>query len=604
MRRSAWSACLCIGFAACSSAKRSDNPDASGACDVGTARCDGNSYEVCQTAGWKVVEQCPLFCAVDGCKSCESGNCMTDACMQTVTDKSYIGCEYWAVDLDNATEIFAKPEAMLPGMECSLWPGSKMIQRPLKVCYDGSWATAGACDNPTDGCPTGNTCVDSPSAALPLGICGLDGDHAPFAIVVSNPQPFMVAVTISNAAGQSMTVALDPVTIQAIYPQALGFADQSVDGTGKTKQAYKLTSTAPVVAYQFNPLNNVDVFSNDASLLLPRTGFDVRYFAVSYTTLTRRGPNTPGRNDYHGFVTVVAWDDNTQIEVTPTANTIAGRDGTPALVAGQTQTFTLDRFEVLNLEAVAGPDPNTNNGLTGGDLTGTLVHGTNTKTFGVFGGHEAVRIEGPLSDCCADHLEEMMFPTATWGKNFAIARTVPRRDVPDILRVVAGTANTQVTFTPQAIGGPCPLLQPGQHCDVTFIVPTEVTSTQPITVAHLMQSAIQGMTGTGDPSLGIVPPVEQFRKDYKFLAPMDYDQQYVDIVAMAGDDVRIDDTPLTVWTAFGAGRVAAQVPLTVGPHTVSCALKCSVEVYGWSQAVSYLFAGGLDLHTIVIEKPE
>jgi hypothetical protein len=52
------------------------------------------------------------------------------------------------------------------------------------------------------------------------------------------------------------------------------------------------------------------------------------------------------------------------------------------------------------------------------------------------------------------------------------------------------------------------------------------TATQPVTVAHLMMSAmlVQGMPpqGTGDPSLGIVPHVEQYRTDYKFLAPVPY----------------------------------------------------------------------------------
>jgi hypothetical protein len=109
------------------------------------------------------------------------------------------------------------------------------------------------------------------------------------------------------------------------------------------------------------------------------------------------------------------------------------------------------------------------------------------------------------------------------------------------------------------------------------------------------------MDGTGDPSLGIVPPEEQFRTDYKFLAPMDYDMQYATIVGVGGDSVELDGTAVSGWTSFGAGRASATVPLTVGTHRLTCPGKCSVEVYGWSQAVSYLFAGGLNLQQIVIE---
>src|SRR6185295_18806903 len=210
----------------------------------------------------------------------------------------------------------------------------------------------------------------------------------------------------------------------------------SVSGSGRFRAAYKVTSTAPIVAYQFNPLNDVDVFSNDASMLIPHAGFDERYIAVSYKTMTRRGPTVPGRDNYNGWVAVVAAEDGKQITVTPTGQVLAGSDGTPSISPGITQTFTLDAFDVLNLEAAPGSDPFTDDGLNGADLTGTLIQGVNGKSFGVFGGHEAVRISAANSNCCADHLEEMMFPTSTWGKQFAVHRTLQRRGAPDILRIV------------------------------------------------------------------------------------------------------------------------------------------------------------------------
>ena len=591
--RAAWSVlCLVVAVACGPSARDDSGGGDAGPCPDGERRCEGNTFEVCSGGAWMVIDQCALYCSLDGCTSCQGPGCQTDACTQPGSEQSNLGCEYWSVDLDNATDLLGSPWNV-PGMECSGFPSTKLMMG-TRACYDGTWQIAGGCDGPDDACPQGFSCV-----VPPAGVCGLDGDHAPFAIVVSNPQGVPVAVTLTIATGQSMTVPVMPGAIRALFPQQMGFPDLGIDGTGTSANAYKLTANAPIVAYQFNPLNNVDVFSNDASLLLPRTGFGKRYYAVTYPTLTRRGNGNPGRDHFNGYVTVVAWQDDTQITVTPSAATVAGRDGTPALAAGVPHAFTLRAHDVLSFEAAAGSDPWTNEGLNGGDLTGTLIESTNGKTFGVFGGHEAVRISAPGSDCCADHLEEMLFPTATWGKQFEIARTVERRGAPDILRIVASTAGTQLAFTPQPQGS-CPMLGAGEHCDVRFTEATEVVSTQPVMVAHLMMSAIQGMAGTGDPSLGIVPPVEQFRTDYKFLAPMDYDNQYVDIVAMAGDTVTLDGVPVTGFATFGA-RMVTTVPLTVGTHAVSCPLKCSVEVYGWSQAVSYLFAGGLDLHPLVIE---
>src|SRR5512134_1378585 len=125
--------CVVLVVSACSNAKRSEMgaPDAVATCDVGTRRCEGNSFEVCVDGGWKVVEQCPLYCSLDGCSTCEGENCEPTSCADNSTDASYIGCEYRAVDLDNATEVFAKPLEEQPGNECVLWASSKQLLEPI-----------------------------------------------------------------------------------------------------------------------------------------------------------------------------------------------------------------------------------------------------------------------------------------------------------------------------------------------------------------------------------------------------------------------------------------------------------------------------------------
>jgi len=527
---------------------------------------------------------------------CGNGQCV-DLCQEAEESDSYIGCEYWAVDLDNAIEVIGPEDPTFGGCTpAPFGPGGNLLTG-LQVCSDGA-TTEGLCD-PGGVCPTaGFTCQT-------MNVCGFDAQHSAFAIVVSNPQSFPVNVTITNRAGVTKQASVAAGQVHKIFPQQLGFADQSIDGSGISARAYKVSSDAPIVAYQFNPLDNEDVFSNDGSLLIPRSTFDSKYYALTWPTLNRRRvagggfPPQASTNDYNGYTSIVAWQDNTQVRVTPAGNVRPG-PGFTAIPAGATRTFTLNAFDVLNLEADntdAAPEQ---------DLTGTVVEAVDgTATFGVFAGHEAIVIQNTASSCCADHIEEMMFPASTWGDAYAIARSADRgQNEPDLLRIMAQADGTTVTITPPPNGN-CPTLNAGQHCDVKISGDHMITSNHPILVGHFLLSVIDSMTGagSGDPAMALAVPVEQFRATYTFLVPSEYDSQYVSIVAGTDVAVTLDGANVTSQlSSFGGGAYkAGRITVQPGQHEIACPGGCGIEVYGYSSAVSYLFAGGLDLKQIVVD---
>ncbi len=600
-----------------------DGPGAE--CVDGTKQCDGNSFQHCMGGFWLTSMQCSATCdpvlgcvacmpnvdtcqdgdvhscdasgaigpvtmACTGANICEGGVC-SDACAESAMNRSYTGCEYWAVDLDNALEVVDVQDSI----NCELTTGVKNVT--MSVCADAASDTvAGLCDPPNNSCPSGFTCK-------PTAVCILDAEHAPFAIVVSNPNARSVDVTVTGAGGQTFTQTVAAGQVASFLPQATpqSLPDQSIDGTGTTHAAYEVTAQLPIVAYQFNPLDNVDVFSNDASLLIPRTAFDIEYYVMAWPTEDRRTP-APGTNDFYGYLTVVAWHDNTVVEVTPTAAVQASATQT-TIAAGTATQFTLNAFDVLNLEA-ASP----------GDLTGSKVRAVNgTDTFGVFGGQEAMffggstppdatHTEGP---CCADHIEEMMFPTSTWGMTFAIARSQQRSNENDLIRVLAQKANTHVTITPAPVTGSCGTLAPGEFCQFEISGDTAIAADQPILVGHYLESAIWqdpvlgDAVGTGDPSMAISVPVEQFRSDYIIPVPAAYDMNYLSIAAPPTGTVQVDGTTVMLTGFANNSYRAARVLVGNGQHHITCTQTCGVEVYGYSDAVSYQFAGGLDLKQIV-----
>lgn len=590
-----------------------------GECTTGQNRCFGQIFQTCNGSDWEDTTTCtpPDLCNIDlgcvqctpgvnycvnddvyGCDAngqqtglvescgagtqCSNGQCV-DPCADAEANRSYIGCEYMAVDLDNAIEVIAAYDDLFG---CLLSQG---VETTMEACFNGT-TTAGECD-PDSACPNGYTCQSTT-------VCALDAQHSPFAIVVSNPNSSTATVRIENGSGTMQSVTVAAGAVQEIFPQQLGFPDASVNRSGIQAKAYKVTSDLPIVAYQFNPLDNVDVFSNDGSLLIPTSTYDTTYYGMSYPTLTRR---PQGTNDYNSYVSVVAHE-AVRVRVTPTANVRANGSFT-AITAGSSAEFDLAAFDVLHLEAeggaMAGHDGSP-------DLTGTLIEAVNgTDTFGVFGGHEAIVIPNNAGDCCADHVEEMMFPTSTWGVDFAIAKSQSRgMNEPDMLRVIAQTDGTQVTFNPSA-QGTCPTLNAGDWCEVMISGDTEVSGgDKPILIGHYLLSVIALMNGTGDPAMALGVPSEQFRSSYTFLVPSAYAMQYVSIVSPTGNAVLLDGNDVSPqMTQFGSNSFSAgRFMVTPGQHEVSCpGGGCGIEVYGYDDAVSYLFAGGLDLEQIVVD---
>ena len=125
--------------------------------------------------------------------------------------------------------------------------------------------------------------------------------------------------------------------------------------------------------------------------------------------------------------------------------------GTRPLAIGETATFQLQQFEVLNLQAAP---------LTElfseviHDLTGTTVEAS--QRVAVFGGHEEAVIAfertdrgaGVESPCCADHLEEQLLPLNIWSAEALCVKANVAR--PPYLKHVLLNVDMYLPFRPLA----------------------------------------------------------------------------------------------------------------------------------------------------------
>ncbi|MCC6619905.1 MAG: IgGFc-binding protein [Deltaproteobacteria bacterium] len=566
------------------------------ACFPGVRKClDDQNVLQCNEAGTAYE----LFQTCQGGGQVCTGQFCEELCERNIKFNSYIGCDYFAVDLDNA-----------------FVPGGRGF-------FDAAGAQfAVAVANP-------------PDAPLPatVEIKQLEGGQVEDVLFDATGQPFP-------------TEALQPGELR-VYR----LPRRDINGTMIGPQAYQVSSSVPIIAYQFNPLEDEGVFSNDASLLMPAALLGQEYFVMTREQTF---------NELRSYLTVVAvMEGETTVSVTVTGPTQAGKanEGAPDcptnttgpaceytiahMPPGTTKNFKLKQFDVLNLET----------DRPGADLTGSRIIAD--KRVAVFGGSEAANapntarcididpvteegvcewdkttkcrtlldcVNAGFNTCCADHLEHQLLPLKIWGSSHVATKSWDRGLEKDIYRIMAGDDNTRVVLVPPLPGVSIPILQRGEFFEFESASNFEIHAQdqKPIMVGQFLAAqdapnpnvggvASAGDAGTGDPAFFLVIPVEQYRTDFVILVPAEYAENYINVIAPTGAEVRIDgeDIPPGLFTIIGSGSYSVYRTRLADPgaHTIISSEPAGVIVYGWDQYVSYAYTGGLDLEEIRKETP-
>jgi len=284
--------------------------EACATCEPNHTACSGETVMQCDATG--AVAMPTETCDPKARQVCREGGCV-DLCSQASMRRSNVGCEYFAVDLDNAK-----------------------INDALNAAAQ-QFAVV----------------VSNPEADVSTDVAIEQDDTAP---------------GTDNAPTSIATATIPPLSLR-VFRLGPREVDGSPDGefntgthTALTRHAYRIRSTFPVVAYQFNPLENVNVFSNDASLLKPTealtpTGNDLEpaYVALGWPQ-TIANSSDPDTNfspqnpvSLRAFLTLVGTAPHTLVHVDSTAR-ILGGGSVLATPRGGGFDFELGAFDVLNLE--------------------------------------------------------------------------------------------------------------------------------------------------------------------------------------------------------------------------------------------------------------
>jgi hypothetical protein len=110
--------------------------------------------------------------------------------------------------------------------------------------------------------------------------------------------------------------------------------------------------------------------------------------------------------------------------------------------------------------------------------------------------------------------------------------------------------------------------------------------------------------GQGDPAQSVATAVEQYRVKYIFLAPQDYDVNFVDVVqpltaqvTLDGAQVNVSPTPIS--SNYGVARVQLGAG-NGGAHVLTSTEPVGIQVLGYGSYTSYQYPGGSNLDAIAL----
>ena len=108
--------------------------------------------------------------------------------------------------------------------------------------------------------------------------------------------------------------------------------------------------------------------------------------------------------------------------------------------------------------------------------------------------------------------------------------------------------------------------------------------------------------------MALVVPVEQYRRDYTFVASTTYDSNFINVIVPEGvlptlDGVALPQTATAVGTS-GYAVVRVELGRDDEVHRITADEPFGLVVYGYGRFTSYMYPGGLDLRRISPLSPE
>ncbi len=417
-----------------------------------------------------------------------------------------------------------------------------------------------------------------------------------FAVVISNMGNEDATVYAYYGGKKVDTRTVMKGSVETIILSRSNDNNAMLSGTTIQANGFRIVSTKPVTAYQFNPLREGAIW-NDALLLLPKNVYGKKYYNIiggSADTYIAIQATSPGK---------------TKITVKPNMQTIAGTNrvtntAIASLAANSSNEFVLNQYEVFQLSAA--------DSMTGTEVTGD-------RPFVAIGGCASCYNARKMSGDVYDHYSEQLFPYQSWGSEYAFAGFEKERSERDQWRVLAAE-DAELTITPaisnlngtsgsnySTIGGASKVsIKAGVPYDIVTQDNFHMKSNKPVLVAGFL-----GDEGASkDSSYSLVVPVQQYRSDYSFMIPQSYNYNHITIIApkdisfvkiyrtAGGTDTPVAEFNNSQFTPISGTNYVYRrhsMGTTHAAYKLVADKPVGVQCYGYYNQTSYAYPLGLNL---------
>lgn len=385
---------------------------------------------------------------------------------------------------------------------------------------------------------------------------------------------------------RTYSVIANQVTTSDLIPKS-GLNDARIYAEGKTNKGIHITSTEPVIAYAH--IYNGSI--SGASLLFPTNTLAREYYSINF----KQSSNALYSYCYSY---VIATEDNTNVEIIPSANTINN-------LAGDTIRISLNKGEVYNIFG------RILNSALGEDLTGTKIRSVATagnpcKKIAVFSGSGKINIQCTgASNGSADNYIQQAFPANAWGKKYL---TAPTNRMPyNYYRVCVSDKNAIVKRNGVVLTG----LIKNFYYEYLSNTPDLIESDKPIMVAqYITTREFCGNTrflnsrseSLGDPEMIYLSPLEQTIEKVTINSTPNaiIDEHWLNVIIKSIDapSLRVDGAVPTVAGIVHPANAAYkyyQIPLSQGSHTITSDSGFNAIAYGYGSAESYGYNAGCNV---------